>query len=511
MKDFDAAERNGLTKRAAALATARMIAFGLSLLLPLILVRSLNQTTFGLYKQAFQILATAVALPGLGLSTSAFYFMPRRPDKNGQIAMNVLIFYFSVGLVVALLFAVYPGWVTLVFKSGDLKPYIPLLGMASLLWLISSFLETVTVAAADIRAAFIYSILTQITKVALLLFAVVLFRDVGSIVWAATIQGAGQCALLFFYLRRRFGKFWTSFDWALFKAQVSYAVPFGLSGLAATVQADLHNYFVSHYFDPAVFAIYSVGCFQLPLLTVLADSVGSVAVREVARLEMVRDYSGIVTLWVAAIRKMAFIFVPACTLLLIMRHEFIVTLFTKAYSTAAPIFAVNLVSIFLYMNLTGSVILAFEDLKYFRLGLYLSLIPLTAIALYAGIKSAGLIGAIIAVTGIRLLDVALNVAVLRRRMGLQLSEVKRLAPVLRIIAAAVVAALTALAIKAVLVEQAVLVQLVVCSVSFAMCYTGAVFAFSAITLEERIGIQQLVIRYYRLSSGRLGISSVAEG
>src|SRR5690349_13762407 len=179
-----------LTKRAAILVTARVIAFVLSFVLPLLLVRTLSQMNFGLYKQAFQILASAVALPGLGLSTSAFYFMPREPDKKPQIAMNVLIFYFSVGLLVAVFFALYPGWVTVVFKSGELQPYIPLLGLASLLWLLSSFLETVTVADGDIRSAFVFSLVIQITKIALLLIAAMAFSSVGAIVWAATAQGA---------------------------------------------------------------------------------------------------------------------------------------------------------------------------------------------------------------------------------------------------------------------------------------------------------------------------------
>lgn len=499
---------NVLTKRAAALTLARTIAFAMSFVLPLILVRTLSQMNFGLYKQVFQILTSAVALPGLGLSTSAYYFMPRKPDKKAQIAMNVLIFYFLVGTVIAILFAVYPGWVLLVFKEGELMPYIPLLGLACMLWLLSSFLETVTVADGDIRSAFIFSIVLQIAKISLLLMAGAWLGSIRAIVWAAVIQGLLQCLILFFYLRKRYGRFWRAFDTGLFKVQLAYALPFGLSGLAATVQGDLHNYFVSHYFDPAMFAIYTVGCFQLPLLLVLLDSVGSVIIPEFAKLEMQKDHRAIIYLWFAAVRRVAFFFLPACGLLLVMRHEFITALFTKNYLDAIPVFVINLLYMVLFINLTGAVILAFDDLKFFRLKLYLSLIPVTGLALYFGIRSAGLVGAITAVVLVRALDVLINVMVLRRRLGMVMSDLKLLTPILRISATVALAIVAALVVKPFATHLIAFAQLLIGSAVFGVVYLAGVLVLGAVTKEEREGVRDWVWGLYRQCAIRLKLSSV---
>lgn len=67
------AGRNVLTKRAAFLAAARILAFTLTIPLPLVLVRTLNQSEFGLYKQIFQIMMTVLALTGLGVNMSVLY------------------------------------------------------------------------------------------------------------------------------------------------------------------------------------------------------------------------------------------------------------------------------------------------------------------------------------------------------------------------------------------------------------------------------------------------------
>src|SRR5215813_14618388 len=74
--------KNVLTKRAAMLAAARIVAFAMTIPLPLVLVRTLSQSEFGLYKQIFQILMTVLALAGLQVNMSVLYFLPRNPDKK---------------------------------------------------------------------------------------------------------------------------------------------------------------------------------------------------------------------------------------------------------------------------------------------------------------------------------------------------------------------------------------------------------------------------------------------
>src|SRR5215470_15933962 len=94
-------------RRAAWLTTANAIAFALSFLAPLLLVRMLNQTEFGVYKQVFQILMTTISALNLQVASTAYYFMPREPEKKLQVTVNVLAFYGAVGSIVAALFVIY--------------------------------------------------------------------------------------------------------------------------------------------------------------------------------------------------------------------------------------------------------------------------------------------------------------------------------------------------------------------------------------------------------------------
>lgn len=496
-----------LTKRAAFLAVARILAFSLTIPLPLVLVRTLSQSDFGLYKQIFQIMMTVLALTGLGVNMSVLYFLPRNPDKKPQIALNVLAFYAVIGSLVALFFAVYPRWVTIIFKGDGLVPHIPLLGVAILLWLLSTVLEVVAVADNDIRSASMFIIVIQLAKSLLMMGGAVLFGNVQAVVVAAVIQGAVQCLIMVWYLRRRLGRFWGTFDWPLFKAQIANALPFGVGALAYATQGDLHNYFVSHYFDPDQFAIYAVGCFQLPLLGMLLDSVISVLLPEVARREANGDYAGIIGLWASAVRKLALFFVPVYVLMFVMRHEFITTLFTKNYAAAAPIFAINLLNILLYICVPTSILRSFDSLKYLRLKLSLTMIPIGAAALYLGIQTAGLVGAITAVVIVQTLDLVILVLAIAKKLKMSPGDALRFAPIFRTVATAAVAGVCAFAVRLAFAGWHPLITLVVCSAVFVLVWIPAALVTGAVTRAEQDEMLVSLLNLYRSGSRRLGFSA----
>ena len=252
---------------------------------------------------------------------------------------------------------------------------------------------------------------------------------------------------MFVYIRRRFGSLNGAFEWALFKAQIGNALPFGIGGIAQTAQADMHNFVVSRYFTPAGFAVYSVGLFHLPLMGMLTASFGSALIPEVSQLAAAGNRRAIIPIWLNAVRKLALVLVPTFALMFVLRYEIITLLFTSAYREAAPLFGIFLLTALLQMTLTGSVIRAYEEFKFFRLKLHLALLPVAFGTLYAGVHAAGLIGAAWAVIVIQMLEGAIVLKVVGRRLGFVANDLGYLAPALKTFLAAAAAALAAFAMK----------------------------------------------------------------
>jgi O-antigen/teichoic acid export membrane protein len=181
--------------------------------------------------------------------------MPREPEKKSQVALNILLFYLSVGAIVAAAFALFPAQITGALNIGSLSPHLPLIGLAILLWLLTSPFEIFMVADGEVRAASVVIVILQVFKTGLLLAAALLSGDIQTILLAAVAYGVLQLVILGIWLRRRFKGFGWAPDWRLLGAQLANALPFGFGGLVYTAQYELHNYFISYYFDPAHFAI----------------------------------------------------------------------------------------------------------------------------------------------------------------------------------------------------------------------------------------------------------------
>jgi O-antigen/teichoic acid export membrane protein len=491
--------QDGFARRAAWLTTANSIAFGLSFIAPLLLARLLSQTEFGVYKQVFQILTSTIAALNLQMAATAYYFMPRAPEKKLQVTVNVLAFYGALGAAAGALFIVYPECALLVFESGELIAYMPLLGVTILLWLVSTNLEVIPLALGDVRASSIFIVIAQLTKSALTISAALVFHSVRAMIWAAVIQGMAQILFMFIYIRRRFGqRFWRirgSFDWALFKAQIGNALPHGIGGFAQTAQADMHNFVVSRYFTPAGFAVYSVGLFQLPLLGMLTTSFGAALTPEISRFSAAGDRRSIIPIWLNAARKLALVVVPTFALMFVLRYEIVTLLFTSAYREAAPLFGIFLLTALLPMTLTGSLIRAYEEFKFFRIKLHLALLPVTFGAIYAGVHAAGLMGAAWAVVVMQMLEAAIVLTVVGRRLGFVADDLSHLTPALKTFLAAAAAALAAFAMKLAVAHSRMPVKMLLCGAVFGAVYIFAANALGAVTDQEKTEFRATLSRF----------------
>ena len=269
-------KKKSLKVQSAWLLFAKIVSFGLSMLFPFLLVRILSQDKVGEYRQVFQVVSNAIVILSFGFGMSAYYFLARDKAKHASTILNILLFNFVIGGLACLVLFLYPQLIGNIFKSETITQLTPKVGVVIWIWMFSTFLEIVAIANQEAQLATGFIIFAQFSKMVLMVSAVVLFSTVEAFVNAAIIQGSIQTIILFFYLSSRFPRFWKSFDAKFFREQLIYAVPFGCVGLLWIVQTDVHNYFIGYRFNDAEYAVYAIGCFDLPLLSVLYESVSAV-------------------------------------------------------------------------------------------------------------------------------------------------------------------------------------------------------------------------------------------
>src|ERR1700722_7339552 len=391
-----------LTLLASWLVIGKVISFVLSLALPLLLVRRLSKEELGLYKQAFLVVGTATVSLPLGVGIGAYFFLPREPCRGGQLMLNILLCHAFTGslALIALLFA--PVLLRVIFNSSDLEQYAPLIGIVILLWGIAYFLETAVIANQESRIAAALIIVAQLSKTGFMVTAAIVAAAVRSLLYAALFQGIVQTGLLIWYLNWRFPGFWRSFDGSLLRRQLSYAIPFGLAALLYTLENDYHNYFVSNRFGPVNFAVYSIGCLDIPLIAILIEAVGSVMVPRASALQREDNRPELIRLTVRVMRKLALTFLPVYAFLMVAGKDFIVALFTPRYADSWPIFAINLTALPFATVMIDPLVRAYADQRYYLLRFHIVLFASMVVALWFGVQQFGMFGAVGVMVGLNI-------------------------------------------------------------------------------------------------------------
>lgn len=377
---------------------ARTVSFGLSFLLPLLVVRFFSMNDVGLFRQSFLIVTNAVAIIPCGMSMSAYYYLARDPERRSSSILNILVFNFLVGAAVFAALAMFPQSLGYIFRSDEIVGLAPVIGLVIWIWIFSAFLETVAVANQESKIATALIISSQFTKTLFMVAAAIIFTSVASFLYAAVIQGLLQTLLLLVYLRSRFPGYWKKFDPAFFREQLAYALPLGLAGVLWVIQTDVHNYFVAYRFSPAEFAIYAYGCFQLPLITMISESVNSVLIPKMSQLQSENDKKEMFRVSTAATQKLALFFFPTYVFLLVTAPTFVTTLFTREYAASVPIFIINLTFLPFLVWINDPIIRAYNDLGQFLLKLRIVTLVVLVASLYFGVQSLdmrGMIGIVV--------------------------------------------------------------------------------------------------------------------
>lgn len=319
------------------LMSGRTLAFAATFFIPMVLARIFDPALFGTYKQLFLIYSTVYLIAQLGMSTSLYYFLPQAAHQAGRYVANSLLFLGAAGLAcLGVLIGVAPK-VAHWLSNRELSGYLPWIGLYLLLMMLSSALEIVLVSRGQyFRASACYA-LSDLARAAAFLVPVLVFRQLGWLLKGAVLVAFLRALLTVFYFRREFRGGFTP-DRVLFKRQLAYALPFAAAVLVEIVQASLPQYAVSYLFDPATFAIFAVGCLQIPLVEFAAAPTSDVMMVKMQERLAEGRKPAVLAIWLDTTWKLALVFFPLVAFCVVAARQIIVLLFTARYAASVPIF-----------------------------------------------------------------------------------------------------------------------------------------------------------------------------
>ena len=129
-----------------------------------------------------------------------------------------------------------------------------------------------------------------------------------------------RAVLAMAWLLRRAGPLW---DPEALRAQLRYAAPFGAAVVVARPAQYAHQYVVSATASTQLFAVYAVGCFQLPFVDLLYTPTSEVLMVRLGELDRDGELHRAPEVFRAAAARLAYFFVPLAALLAIAAPELV--------------------------------------------------------------------------------------------------------------------------------------------------------------------------------------------
>jgi O-antigen/teichoic acid export membrane protein len=501
--------RESVFRPAALLMCGRMLSFAATFFIPVVLVRVFSQAEFGTYKQLFLIQTTLYLVAQCGMATSLYYFLPRTPQMAGRYVANSVLFLGAVGLAACLILAAGAPAVARWMNNPNLSQYLVWIGVYLFLMTLASALEMVLITRHRYLSASITYALSDLGRAAGFIIPALLF---GQLVWllkGAVIVAAIRVACTLFYYRREFRDSLRP-DFVLFKQQLRYAVPFGLAVLLEIVQGNLPSYVVAYLTDPATFAIFAVGCLQIPLVDFAASPTSDVMMVRMQECLSQSRLSAVLEIWHDTTWKLALLFFPLVALVAVAGHDVILLLFTAKYLASVPIFIAWASMILLAPLQCDGVLRVFAET---RLILVLNLVRVVIIAglLKWSLSVFHLLGPVLVIFLALLVFKAAALVKMRKLFEVTTSDLLPWRKLSSIAVASAAAAAIARAAQ-IAVHGRLLPELLLTSVIFSVTYAVLIWILELRQSPEGAAIVTAIGRYVRPLKGveRLGTRSCAE-
>jgi O-antigen/teichoic acid export membrane protein len=331
-----------LSRKTAIVGSSKVVQFIGVLGTNVLLTRIFLVSEFGRYQQSWLLINTLVPVLLLGIPQGINFLLPR---SDAETSRKILWLFYglltAVSLPIAVLLVIFPHLPAAAMGNPQLVPILRVVGIYLIIVLPTYCLDPLLIIH---NRQVVLLVTTAIYGV--LFFGVNAFfgfyRSIELIFVGLSVIAAMKMCFTLWLTARLYGGWHKTFDPALLKQIISYVVVLGAIGAVDVVSLNIDKYLVACLRAESLYAIYSIGAMELPIIAILLASVSAVVMPEFSRLLKQQDTTGAIALLHNSMRKLAMFIFPVFTYLLVTAYIFIPLLFTTRYKESVAIFCIYL-------------------------------------------------------------------------------------------------------------------------------------------------------------------------
>lgn len=331
-----------LARKAGIFTVSKAVTIIAQLLAMVILTHHLPEVDAGVVFFLLTIYATAQTFGQLGLPDSIFYFFEKFPGASRKsVALLVSKLLFGLGLVAAtVLLAI--AWVG-ASREGFGQ-------VATLAWVMAALvifelptipIPNILIALDRAKGAAWYNLFVGLAQFMAIVVPLAFPNPVVGVTWGLFGYGVLRFVVSAAIFQRLFRHDEApDLPKGTVKEVLHYSVPLSLAQVFWGLNRQVDKYVVQWFLPVSLFAVYSAGAYELPIIPGIAYSVASVMMPLLVSHHLKGERAALLALWEKSIKKITVIVVPLVMVFVLTAEEFIALLFPESYAPAAVPFRI---------------------------------------------------------------------------------------------------------------------------------------------------------------------------
>jgi len=460
----DASAARKRARDAGVLVFGRLIATLSDALLPLVIVRLLGKADVGVLTTVLLLYNTVALILSTGFPTALLYYLTGKPLAQRraisvQVAVGLLGFGVAAALAIGssgLLHLLAPSLAARLFHADSAAlvhgglGYLFLLAAFPLGDLPARMMPNLLVAEHRTDLAARYAIARSIGNALFVLVPASAGAGIAAVLVSYSVFGLLQGVALLFFLRILYRGAERERSPIGFGAIVRFALPLGMTDVVSMLSVRLDRFLISLAFPVVAFAEYQAGAFQIPILTTIAYTVGTVYAPQMTELIAAGRARDAIAVWRGSIAKVALVVLPFAAVFVVAAEEVVHVLFTESYLRAAPVFRCYALMTMGRVAAFGTVVVCAGKPGLLVRAAVCTLIVYGTLAI-AGLYLFGFVGPAIGIAAAFAPMMLIYCYYIARALDLRIGEIFPLGAYLQVLALTALAAVPAVVLKRVLV------------------------------------------------------------
>lgn len=379
------------SKQAMWVAIGQFLSYAIGIVTPMILSRYFDKGDYGTYKQVMYVYSTLLTVFSFGLPRAYSYFIPRvSMGESKDVVKKITGIFIILGLIFSAILFFGAHIIAVILKNTDLELALKYFSPTPLFLLPVMGLDSIMAAYKKTQFIAVYSVTTKVLTIFLIILPVILFN--GSYIHA--IIGFDIASLISFLLALYLRNLPTK-DIPLEKTSVTikeiflFALPLMTASIWIMIFNSANQFFISRYYGNEIFAEFSNGFIEFPIVPMVVSSVATVLLPLFSGM-VLQNKEKIKTVWTNALTKSIKIIYPMSMFCIFFANVIMSCFFGKQYENSGIYFVIKNFDGFFTVIPFYPIILALGKTKQYsnvHLVMAIAIIPLEYLVVLLGLPA----------------------------------------------------------------------------------------------------------------------------